>query len=100
MPTKDEWQELIDKCTWTYTWTWYGSVYEVESKTTGNVLYLPAAGEYSGPSLYFAGQYGNYWGAAPDSGSRWAWGLYFDSDDVFVIDDSRNYGRPVRPVLE
>lgn len=44
VPTRDEWNELIDNCTW--QWTGINGVTGclATSKTTGNTLFFPAAG--------------------------------------------------------
>ena len=43
MPTNEEWQELIDNCTW--TWTTLNDINGFEVKgSNGNAIFLPAAG--------------------------------------------------------
>ena len=42
MPTKQEFQELIDKCTWTWSSINGKKGYKVVSKTNGNSIFLPA----------------------------------------------------------
>ena len=102
MPTEEEMQELIDKCTW--TWTTQNGVegYKVTSKTNGNSIFLPAAGFRYGLSLCNAGSFGDYWSSTPneyheDSASYY---LYFDSYDRLMYCTSRDFGQSVRPVLE
>ena len=47
IPTKAEFDELIDNCTW--TWSSINGVYgyEVKSNTNGNSIFLPSVGYYS-----------------------------------------------------
>ena len=101
LPTKTEMQELIDKCTW--TWTTQNGVkgYKVTGPS-GASIFLPAAGYRDGSSLDGAGGYGYYWSSAPSEyyGSG-AYDLYFDSSDHGPGKHlSRNYGLSVRPILE
>lgn len=60
MPTKEELQELVEGCEW--TWCTYKGVagYKVEG-SNGNSIFLPAAGCYNGSSLNNAGKFGLYW---------------------------------------
>ena len=99
MPTRSEMQELIDKCTW--TWTAQNGVngYKVTSTVNSNYIFLPAAGYRYGTSLNNAGSNGYYWSSTPDS-NIYAYYLYFSSSSHSVDYDNRNYGRTVRPVIE
>ena len=101
MPTADEFQELIDNCTW--TWTTQGSHYgyRVTSKKNGNSIFLPAAGGRYGSSLSNDGTGGYYWSSTPyASYSNYAYYLYFCSTYHNVNYDARYNGRSVRPVSE
>ena len=40
-------------------------------------IFLPCAGDGFGTSLNGAGSNGYYWSSVPDSGSGYAWNLYF-----------------------
>ena len=102
MPTDAEWKELINNCTW--TWTTQNGVngYKVTSKKSGYTnksIFLPAAGDRSGSSLYNAGIDGYYWSSSlytVDPGGA----LYvgFDSGSVRGYSSSRDFGLSVRPV--
>jgi uncharacterized protein (TIGR02145 family) len=61
MPTKDEFQELMDNCT--SEWTTVNGVIgrKFTSKTNGKSVFLPAAGYRLRGDLYYAGEYGYYW---------------------------------------
>ena len=97
MPTFDELNELRTKCTW--NWTTQNGVngYKVTGPS-GASIFLPAAGYRDGSSLYDAGSDGNYWSSTPND--DYAYLLYFYSNDLYIIDYNRYYGRSVRPVLE
>lgn len=102
MPTQTEMQELIEKCTW--TWTTLNSVngYQVKG-TNGNSIFLPAAGYRNESSLYAAGIRGYYWSSTPhDSNSCYsAYDLYFSDDgEKKVYNDFRYNGLTVRPVFK
>ena len=85
MPTMAELKELMneDNCTWTWVENYNDSDlngYEVKSKTTAGLLFLPAAGDRWGSYLYGAGYYGLYWSSELYSGhANYARYLYFDS---------------------
>ena len=101
MPTKEEWQELYQNTT--HTWTTQNGVNgRLFTAANGNSLFLPAAGDRWVGGLYNAGSGGYYWSSSliTDSPSN-AWGLYFDSGDTDVRNSYyRGYGFSVRPVLE
>ena len=100
MPTKAELDELCTNCTW--TWTTQNGVkgYKVTSKTNGNSIFLPAAGNRDGANLYDSGSYGYYWSSSLLEGySYCACYLYFSSGyDVWYYYHSRYHGFSVRPV--
>ena len=101
MPTWDEFQELIDNCTW--TWTTLNGVYggRFTSKKNGNSIFLPAAGSQNGTSLYCAGGGGDYWSSTPYGCiTQYACGLIFDSTGHDWYFYARYYGLSVRPVSE
>jgi hypothetical protein len=101
MPTKAEQAELLNNCTW--TWTTYNGVKgcNVEGPN-GHSIFLPAAGNRRGSSLYSAGSYGYYWISTPHDNNfdSNAYYLYFYSDYQDVYYNYRYCGRSVRPVLE
>ena len=100
LPTKAEFQELVDKCTWTWTTQGGHNGYKVTGKN-GKSIFLPAAGYRYGASPNFVGEYGNYWSSTPDeSNTNRAYGLYFSSSRHNVGWDGRGNGRSVRPVVE
>lgn len=60
LPTKAEWQELMDHCTW--TWQSSPAGYRITAPN-GNSIFLPAAGAYNPISneLLLKNDYGAYW---------------------------------------
>lgn len=60
MPSRDQFRELIGKCTWTWT-TQNGKKGYLGVGPNGNTLFLPAAGERVGSGFNKAGSYGFYW---------------------------------------
>lgn len=102
IPTEEEMEELIEKCTW--EWTEHNGTkgYKVTG-SNGKSIFLPATGYRLGSSLLRAGGYGYYLSSTSDeSYSDYAYGLHFyfysGSQDVDWID--RNLGLSVRPVSE
>jgi len=99
MPTQQQFQELKDNCTWTWTTRNGKNGYEVKGKN-GNSVFLPAAGRRDGTDFDYAGSSGYYWSSSlrtdyPDGGRR----LYFDSGYVDPgYWDDRESGLSVRPV--
>ena len=98
MPTREEWQELYNNTT--VTWTQRNGVNgRLYTASNGNSLFLPAAGYRSGTSLYNAGTFGFYWSSSLHTdypGS--AWNLRFNSDGCDVGSYYRISGFTVRPV--
>ena len=104
MPTREEQVELRDNCTW--EWTTQNGVkgYKVTSKKKGytkNSIFLPAAGYRRDSSLKEVGSYGYYWSSSLDSDNPYnAWGVDFNSSDVYRDYYDRCCGFSVRPVCQ
>ena len=102
MPTKAECQELFDNCdaVWTDDYNGTGVAGCIfTSKINGNSVFFPAAGGCYDSSVNFVDDWGIYWSASRHS-SPHAWDLNFDSRSLFLIEDFKCYGRPVRGVCE
>ena len=98
MPTKEEWQELLDNTTNTWT-TQNGVNGRLFTASNGNSLFLPAAGYRGDSSLDGAGSYGGYWSSSLLTDRPcFAWYFYFDSGHCYMDDIGRNYGHSLRPV--
>ncbi len=104
MPTKQELDDLNNKCDWTWTTRNGVNGYIVRGRGgyASTSIFLPAAGNGRGSSLYYAGSYGLYWSSTPNSDySSNAWSLSFNSSRFY-----RDYGRyryrgqSVRPVRD
>ena len=99
MPTREQFQELRDKCTW--TWTLRDGKYrgyEIKGPND-NTIFLPAAG-YSYDKGRTAGSNGNYWSSSLNKDNpSCARYLYFDSSHIYPdFGDFRKCGNSVRPV--
>ena len=99
MPTLDQQQELIDRCTW--QWVEKNGVYgRLVTGPNGNTLFFPAA-DYRGDStLNNVRSSGAYWSRTLDSG--YPSGLYFlnfDWESVYLFSHICSHGFTVRPVL-
>ena len=98
MPTREEWQELYQNTT--HTWTTQNGVNgRLFTASNGNSLFLPAAGYRFNSGLYYAGSHGDYWSSSlntdyPDD----AWELYFNSGNCGMSSNRRYDGQSVRPV--
>ena len=97
-PTKTEFEELINNCTW--TWTEHNGVvcYKIEGPN-GNSIFLPSAGYYDGSQLKKGS--GNYWSSTIDDyDGDCTYSLYFNYSRYYTIYGYRSDGKNVRPVLE
>lgn len=100
MPTKEELEELVDKCDWEWTSQSGRNGYKVTGPN-GNSIFLPAAGWRYGASLNVAGGFGRYWSSTPYGGNTLhAYSLYFGSGHRYVGWNVRFDGRSVRPVSD
>ena len=102
MPTKQEFDNLISKCDW--TWGSMNGVngYVIRGKGdySSASIFLPCAGNGSGTSLSNAGSDGFYWSSVPGSDDNLAWRLYFGSSYHNTYNCYRYYGQSVRPLQE
>lgn len=101
MPTKTEFEELLNRCIWEWT-TQNGVNGYVVTGPNGNNIFLPAAGNRSEDVLYYNGSFGFYWSSTPGSkdNTQGAHYLGFGSSDQGMSWDSCYLGRTVRPVLD
>ena len=101
MPTYDELNELITKCTWEWI-NENGVKGHSVTGPNGNNIFLPAAGYRHGSSLDSAGGRGDYWSSSPYESNvyRSAYYLNFSSDNHDMHYFDRINGRSVRSILE
>ena len=92
LPTKEQFEELVSSC----KWTWTGNGYKVVGPSGASIT-LPAAGYRSGSDVYNVGSHGRFWSSTP-YGSNNAYNLCFDSDEYYVDYYNHTYGRSVRLV--
>ena len=99
MPTREELDELRDRCTWSMITVKGVQGYKVKGPS-GNAIFLPAAGYRIDASLSYAGSRGSYWSSTyRNEGSR-AYELTFSSYGYERGESRRNCGYTVRPVLK
>lgn len=99
MPTFVEANELVHECDW--AWTECNGVpgYKVTSSSTGNSIFLPAAGYREGTELCFTGTAGRYWTATRHPyHPKCAMNLFFSPEYYYAYFYERFRGYPVRPV--
>ena len=100
MPTKEEWQELINNTTVEWT-TMNGVNGRKFTAANGNTLFLPAAGFRVGSELRLAGSFGNCWSSSLVTGSPDnAWDFFFVSIERSMRSLYRCCGFSVRAVRQ
>ena len=102
MPTKKECEELINNCLWTKTTLNNIKGYKITG-TTGNSIFLPLGGQYSGSGFTGVGVFAHYWSSTGDTwnSSILAYELsVYESLDYKEVDTDNNLGsrKLVRPV--
>ena len=101
MPSKDQFSEIFKYEHTTKVWTTFKGVngYKFTSKVNGNSIFMPAAGKREGTSFDKEGSCGYYWARSLDTGSpHFAYDIYFHSYNPGSGNESRCYGKSVRPV--
>lgn len=100
MPTRDDFQELIDNCG--YEWVKQDGNWGARftSKKNGGSIFFPAGGEYSGDYIdYFKG-YGWYWSCTSDGNLyQGASDFCFNKEWCYIDWSLRYVGYLVRPVI-
>ncbi len=120
MPTKAEWNELINSCTWTYqvgegnideTSTSTKTGYIVANNSTGASIFLPAAGFYENKICYYRNGrggyfYGYYWASTCEKSDDYADCLKTEYNTAYstykyeIGGNDGYFGFPVRAVSE
>ena len=112
MPTRKEFQELIDNTTAEYVTLSNDSVVvKLTSKKNGNYIYLPTPGCWNGRHVTFEDwHFGYYWTSTLDeNNNNKAYIFQVECKDwevsplvlerIFITTDKRCHGLPVRPVI-
>ncbi len=102
MPTRKEMEELVSKCTWTWTMRNGYTGYKVTGRN-GNSIFLPTC--WTKPEgdagWYSCGYAGIYWTASLNETScSSAYLLYFYESEIYVDNNYRQIGYLVRPVTK
>lgn len=102
IPTIDEFSELENECTWTWTVRNGVNGYLVTSNVEGYTdksIFLPAAGWYHDTSYDNPGTVVSYWSSSLfDDYPHSAKSPYYSSGSLGLVTEYRCYGRTVRPV--
>lgn len=104
LPSKDEIEELLAQCIWTFTTLNDISGYKVEAEN-GNSIFLPLTKERSGTNLYDFGR-GFYWSGTLDTSmsiggvSNYAYNIWFSKDGTGCNSSNRYSGKAIRPVTK
>ena len=102
MPSKEQFDELINSSYTTATWTTLNGVYgrKITSKSNGNSIFFPASGVRLGTALYNCDIVGGFWSKTLASyGSFESYFLSLEMDSYWGTDcDYRFFGACIRPV--
>ena len=106
MPTEDEWKELHENCSWTWTTEFGEGGYKAVSKKNGNYVFFPLGGYYYTTSLIGQGTAGYYWSSCLPPGSipevTTSYSVYtpiFGEDKmIWNFGQHRYAGQTIRPV--
>ncbi len=101
MPSRAEFQELYNKCDWTWKSNYNGTSGYLVKGPNGQTIFLPASG-YRYGDLSYHGSDGYYWSSSLyTSNTDFAYYLNFDSGFINPCDINYRYnGHSVRPVAE
>ena len=98
IPTKAEFDELLNNCTATFTTSNGVSGYQFTGPN-GNSIFMPMAGGRDGDGLLSGGESGFYWlSSLYSDDTDYAWGFLIDSESVYATSYYRMYGQTIRPV--
>ena len=99
MPTKAEFEELLDKCEWQWTELDGRKGYTITG-SNGNSIFLPAAGfRDEASSLIDAGCFGTYWSSTSHFYEDAALAMILADNSYYLWEALHNFGYTVRPVL-
>ena len=101
-PTIEEWQELSRECTWTWTDV-NGKKGYLVTGSTGNSIFLPAAGWKESDESQCMDTVARYWSSSLDTDSPWKAKALFESNNPLLklgCYDDRCWGFSIRPVTK
>ena len=100
MPTKAEFNELLNTCKWTWTVVEGVFGYKVSSYRNGNSIFIPVVGVKTGYSSSGDGYISSYWSSTLSNKSDQAMRLLVINDpiEMRVVQYARWIGCPIRPV--
>ena len=101
-PTIEEWQELRRECTWKWTDVNGRKGYLVTG-STGNSIFLPAAGWKESDKSECMDAVSRYWSSSLDTDSPWNAKALFESNNPLLklgCGDDRCWGFSIRPVTK
>ena len=101
MPTKVEFDELMENCDWSRTAYKGVNGFKFKSRINGNSIFLPAVGFCIDSNPEYFGYYGYYWLSSPESeksGSVWC--FYFTLGTHGLACFPRFRGHSIRPVCK
>lgn len=99
MPSNEEYEELINNTT--NTWTTINGVNGIlfTSRTNGNTLFFPASGGCDSGYVGSIGSYGRYWSSSLGSQAYSAYFFRFNLQSVDTGYDVRTFGCAVRGII-
>ena len=101
MPTKHEFNDLCNKCDWTWTKKNGVNGYVVCGKDeyASKSIFFPCVGQGYGTQLLDFGSHGYYWSSVPSAGIHNSWSLeLYSGNHVMNSYCYRYLGRSIRPV--
>ena len=100
MPDSSEFEELYNKCDWSWKSNYNGTSGYLVTGPNGNTIFLPVSGGRYNNVLSNLDSYGNYWSRSLYSNYNARY-LFFRSGRIYPTEhDDRYSGYPVRPVAE
>lgn len=96
-PTKEETEELINKCEWTWMIKDGVKGYKVTGPNA-KYIFIPAKGYYYEQQIYDSDDSGEYWTSTAYDNRNFSIALTFTKRDAKVNSSGRSGGRCIRPV--
>ncbi len=102
MPSRAEFQELYNKCDWTWKSNYNGASGYLVTGPNGRTIFLPASGRNNDGFIYYDGSCGYYWSSSLYEDYIGDANYLFFENSRFGSDYSYNryLGLTVRPVAE